>query len=117
VAYGVVEQYTMSVATGATISSHSDLSSRSWDKIYLSIPTMASGTDFFIQGSAHVTQAFRRIAHPIGNNAINLVDEFRIPSGAANNLVPIPNGIRYVKIELSTAMTSTNSEFSLICSD
>ena len=115
--YGIVKRYFNTMTTGSTLTSHFDLSERSWDKIYFSIPTMPSGTDFYVQGAAAQSEPFRRVHHPVINTSSAQSNTFVIGSGTTDRLVLIPNGIRFVKIEQSTAMTDTATIFNLICSD
>ena len=112
---GNVKIFTQTLTTGATLTSALDLQTRPWTNIYLDIPTMASASDFYIQGSAE-NDNYRRIMHPVINGQSD-PNTFIIGSAAANKIVPIPNGVRFIKIELSTALTSNSLEFRLICSD
>ncbi len=115
--YGVVRPYFSTMTTGATLTSHFDLSERAWDKIYLNVPTMTSGTDLYVQGAALQAGPFRRVHHPVINTSSAQSNTFVIGSLTTNRLVLIPNGIRFIKIEQSEAMTSTANTFYLICSD
>ena len=115
--YGVVKVFTGTMTTGATLTSHYDLSERAWTIIYLDIPSMASGSDFYIQGAATDSSTFRRIHHPVINAATFDSNTFVVGSSVANRLVLIPTGLRFIKVEQSTAMTDTASVFNLICSD
>jgi hypothetical protein len=115
-AHGVVVPYYATLTTGSTLTSFLDISTRSWDKVYLQVPSMASGSDFYIQGSIdRVT--YSRIMHPILNSTIAFANTFTISSLSTNRIVLIPNGIRYIKIEASTALTNSAVQFNLICSD
>ena len=115
--YGVVRGYIGTMATGATLTSSFNLSERSWTIVYIDIPSMASGTDIYIQGAASSGGPFRRIHHPVLNAATFESNTFVIGSSCTNRLVLIPTGLRFLKIEQSTAMTDTASVFNLICSD
>jgi len=115
--YGVVKTYQSTMTSGLTLTSAFDLSSRAWSSIYFDIPSMASGTDFYIQGAAALTGTYRRVKHPFINAPYVETNTFVIGSLCTNRLVLIPTGLRYLKIEQSTAMTDTASTFNLICSD
>ena len=115
--YGVSKTYQVTMTSGATLTSALDLSSRSWTTIYFEIPSMASGTDFYIRGAASLQGTYRIVKHPILNAPFFDINTFVIGSLCTDRLVLIPTGLRYVKIEQSTAMTDTVSTFNLICSD
>lgn len=114
--HGPVSQFSISIASGVTLTSSISLGTRAWKTVYVSIPTMVSGSDFFIQGSGD-DSTYRRIIHPIVNSSSVQANTFIIGSGATNKIVPIPNGFAFIKVELSTAMTDTTSTFKIICSD
>lgn len=113
--HGLNTVYYKTMTSGTTTSSGFDLG-RAFQNVYLEIPTMASGTDFYIQGSSDGT-TFRRLMHPAANSSSVQVHTFVIGSAATNRMVPIPNAFRYFRVELSTAMTDTVSVFKIICGD
>lgn len=57
--YGAISVFTATMASGGTLSNGFDLG-RSWNRVYLRVPTMNSGADIFIQGSAD-NSSFSRI--------------------------------------------------------
>lgn len=109
------QKYGVTVASGVTLSSGIDLS-RAYAKLSLEVPTMASGTDVYLQVSSD-NSTFRRLYHaPVAGTTTP--PALVIPSSVTNCIVPVSvAGVRYVKIELSTAMTATSAQFNLIASD
>lgn len=171
--YGPTSKFSKSIASGVTLTGGFDLA-RSWKYVYLEVPTMASGTDFYIQGSSdnstfrrvqfvgdstakhsqslasaatltgaydlgegaknpHVliptlatgtsilvhgsldNSAFRKVTLPVPNTAtIQNPTDFSIGTMTVSRLVPIPEGFRYVKLELATGVTDATSTFEII---
>lgn len=103
------------LASGVTLSSSYDFGG-SFRNVYLEIPTMASGSDFYVQGSSDGA-AFKRVMHPVVNTSSIQIQTFVIGSAATGKMVPVPAGFRYMKVELSTALTDTTSTFNFICGE
>jgi len=113
--HGPLSVYTATMATNTTLTSSADLS-RAWKTVYLQVPTMTSGTQLHIQASDTLAGTYRRVYHPPINSSTVGVNAFAIASSATNCLVPIPNGLRYIKVE-ATAVVSFDCAFKIICSD
>ena len=110
---GVNQVFYKTLASGATSSSGYDFG-RAFQNVYLEIPSMASGSDFYIQGSSDGT-TFRRVMHPPVASSSIQVQTFVIGSAATGRIVQVPAGFRYMKVEVSTALTDTVSTFNFIC--
>ena len=115
-AHGAESVFTKTMTSGATLTLAYNLQ-RTWEKVYLDIPTMVSGTDFYIQACGTEDGTFRRVMHPAINDSAVTLNTFIVGSAATNRIVPIPNGFQYIKVETSTAMTDTTTVFRVICSD
>lgn len=110
--YGPSAVYTISMASGLTLTSAISFC-RAWGQLHIDIPTMNSGTDIYFQGSVDGTN-FRRIYHlpTIANAAPG---PFYLNSSVTNCQVDLDHRIYpYLKIELSTAMTATPVTFRVL---
>lgn len=111
--HGLVTVYTKTMSSGGTLTSAYDLG-RCFTKIYLEVPTMASG-DLFIHGSSDGT-TFRRIMRE-QLNTTTVHSTFSIGSAITQRMVPVPPGFRYYKVENTSGATDVVTVFNLICSD
>jgi hypothetical protein len=109
--YGPAISFNYELTSGATLGSALDLG-RAWEKVYLKVPTMASG-DLFIHGSEDSSSTFKRVCVDNLNTSTAQID-FKIPSSVTNRIVPIPNYFRYIKIESSSGCTDVTSVFKVI---
>ena len=113
--YNPAPAFTVGIASGLTLSSQVDLG-RGWDHITLEVPTMASGCDIFVQGSNSNSGTFRRFYHRIAEGTDNPT-AMNLNSSVTNCLIQLEFvNTRYVKVELSTAMTATSASFAFVCS-
>ena len=113
--YGPASAFEVNIESGATLSTAIDLG-QGWDHITVEIPTMASGTDIFFQAANQNDGTFRRFHHRI-TNGNDTPGPMSIDSSITNCFVPLEFvQYRYLKIELSTAMTATSATFHLVCS-
>lgn len=115
-AHGVVRVYQATMTSGATLSSAIDLSPRTWNTVYLQVPTMASG-DLYIQASPSATGTFNRVMHMRESTGTATIHTFVIGSSASQRMIPIPTGIQFMKIENSSGATDVVTTFNIICSD
>jgi hypothetical protein len=116
--YGPFASFKVTMATFTTLTSEVDLG-RGWKTVYLSIPTMTSQTQLYIQGAdanSATAGVYNRVLFPLANSASPTANTFLIPSNVTSTLVPIPNGLRYLKVE-ATAICSFGVTFKVICSD
>ncbi len=115
--HGARSVFTMSMASDTTLSSGIDLA-RAWNRVYLQIPSMVSGTDICLQGAYSAAASYMRVMANVVNTATIAANTFTIQSGFSNRIIPIPvEGIQYIKIEYTTATTATSQIFRIICSD
>jgi hypothetical protein len=115
--YSPASSFETTIASGATLSDAVDLG-QGWDHISVEIPTMASGTDIYFQAANENSGngVYRRFHHRITNSNDTPV-AMSVDSSITNCFVPLEFvRYRYLKIELSTAMTATSATFHFICS-
>jgi hypothetical protein len=113
--YGPFAVFTVSMASGGTLSTYADLK-RGWANIFLEIPTMTSNTQYYIQGAFSPTDTFRRIKHVVVQTNSIQTNTFTIHSSVTNGLVPMPAGMICFKVE-TTSTIDNGCTFRLICSD
>jgi hypothetical protein len=113
--YNQTSYFETTVSSGVTLSDSIDLG-RGWGHVSLEIPSMPSGTDIFIQGSTeNGTGVYRRHHHRITNSSDNPTP-MNIDSSITNCFVPLEFvRVRYLKIELGTAMTANAAIFRVVC--
>lgn len=112
--HGAISVYTVGIASNTTLTSGVDLG-RAWRNVYLEIPTMTSGTDVLLKAS-NDSSTFRSV-YSRTNSAAAQANIFTVKSNVTQAIVDIPAGLRYLAVELSTAMTATSAIFRIICSD
>ena len=96
--FGAFTYYAVTMSSGGTSTSALD-AGRSWDKAYIKIPTMTSAGQVFIQAAETASSTFVRIYQPTINSSTVGTNVFTILSGVTQALVPIPNGLRFYKVE------------------
>jgi len=109
---GLHKPYTsvLELTSGATLTSSANLG-RTYRRVYLEVPTMASG-DLYIHASIDGTN-FKRVTEADPNQGT----DFIIASAVTNRIVPIPAGFQYYKIENSSGATDTTTVFNIVGSD
>lgn len=110
---GPFSAYSTTIASGATASAALDLQF-GWGATYLVVPSMTSNTQIHIQSSDVATGTYRRVKHPSINSSTVTTNDFAIASSATNCVVPIPAGLRFVKIE-TTATVDSGQAFKVLC--
>jgi hypothetical protein len=110
---GVFQVFYKTMVSGGTSTSGYDFG-RAFQKVYLEIPSLTSGTDFYLQASSDGS-TFRRLMQPVVNTSSVQVQTFVIGSAATNRIVEVPAGHRYMKVEVTTALTDTVNVFKFIC--
>jgi hypothetical protein len=114
-AYNQVPYFSVTMASGVTLSDAIDLG-RGYTRLSLSIPTMTSGTDIFIKACETYGGTYKRFRNRISTGTADPAAMY-ITSSVTQCFVPLEYvNARFIKIELSTAMTATAATFSLICS-
>lgn len=112
---GAQVYFTASMASGASATSEIDLG-HSWHQVWVSIPSMASGSDVYFLGTTQSGGTYKRMYHAptIG---VATSTPIYVTSGVTNCIVAMPNlHMRYIKVQLSTATTDTPYTFQVICS-
>lgn len=114
--HGAHAAYSAPIASFSTSSAEVDLG-RSWQINYLVVPSMTSQSQVHLQASDISGGIFRRVTMPIYNSTAAAAPTlFTVVSGVTGQIVPMPNGLRYVKVE-TTAIVSFTANFRIICSD
>lgn len=111
--FGPITVYSVSTVSAAATITSSFTIPVGCQQAYLEIPTMTSGTDFFLQGSTDGTN-FRRIMTCSPTSSAVYLNTFTIASAGTNRISPIPLAAPYMKVELSTAQV-TASTYKIIC--
>jgi hypothetical protein len=111
--HGAITRYTVTMASGATLTPVADLS-RGWTRVYLD-PTGAA-SEVRIQAAGASGDTYRQVYQPSVNSSTAAANIFKIPSSVSGGLIEIPPGLRYVKVETTAAVTNGN-QFILVCSD
>jgi hypothetical protein len=102
--------YEVSMTSGATLSDGADLGAV-YERLYLEVPTMASGS-LYIQASSD-DSTFRRMTQVDPNQATDFV----INSAVTQRIVRIPTGFQYYKVESTSGATDTTTLFNFIGSN
>lgn len=104
--------FTISMASGGTLTSALDLQGN-WTNVYLQIPPITN-TVFAIKASDSATGTFARVKHPAINSSTLTANDYLIASTATNCVVPIPVGLRFVKVETEIAVAD-GATFKVLC--
>lgn len=110
-----ISVFTVSMASGGTLTTYIDLGG-SWENCYLQVPSMISNTQHHIQTATDYDQIYRRVKHPAINSLTVGTNDFAITSSATNCVIPMPNGLRFIKIE-TTATVDSGETYKIICAD
>ena len=101
-----VASFDATVSSFSTSSSSIDLGVEMMDNVFLEVPSMASNTAVFIQGSGDGS-TFRRVKHHSTTGGSD--NDFTVISSITNSMIPIPNGLRYLKLETDVVISFTAS--------
>lgn len=113
-AYNQGSAFATTLVSGVTLSDAIDLG-RGWTHISVEIPTMTSGTDIFFQGASTLGGTYRRCRHGLTASLDNPA-AINIDSSVTQCFVPLDAiRLRYLKVELSTAMIATAATFKVVC--
>lgn len=113
--HGAYAAYSKSVASGATSTSAIDLQ-KAWNNVYLAIQSMTSNSQLHIQASDSETGTFRRVTHPLINSSTVALNTLTILSSVTSAIVPLPTGLRFMKIE-QTATADSGQAYTILCGD
>lgn len=111
--YMPVKVFPVTMTSGALSSTVADVT-YAWGRVFLEVPTMASG-DLFIMASSD-NSTFRRVMREQGNTA-TVHMSFTILSAVSQRMVPIPAGFRYYKVESTSGCTDVVTTLNFICTD
>jgi hypothetical protein len=116
-AQGDFKRVAATMATATTLTSHIDLG-KTYQHVYLDVPTMATATAIYIHASEALGGSYRKLTHAPINSATAAVNDYEILTAAASNrMIPIPNGHRFLKIEIKTAVSNNATAFNVVCGD
>lgn len=106
--------YSVTMASGATLSSELDLGGWGWYKVNVDVTGAAS--EVRIQAAATREGTYRQVYHPPINSSTVGHNIYKIPSASSGGFAEIPAGFQFIKIE-TTAAVSNGATFTVICSD
>ena len=95
--------YINTLVSAATSTPAIDLA-HSWDRVFLEMPTFASGGTHYVQAQATSDGTFRRVytIDPIAGDH-NVVE---IQPGLSQVMLPIPSGFQYYKVENTSGVAN-----------
>jgi hypothetical protein len=106
--------FAKTMSSGGTLTGEIDLSN-AWGSVYLEIPTLTSSPgDMYIKAAATTGGTFRRVRHPSINSSTVTTNLFTIASACTNCIVPVPNGLRFLKVETDNTVAD-GCVFRVIC--
>lgn len=111
--FGPIKVFSQTVATGCTGNTITavDLGG-AFQRVFLEIPTMSTGTTVYVKGSADNT-TFRRVQHEL--TTASTCYDFAINTINTNCFVRVPVFTNYVKVELKTAVSNESMTFKWHC--
>jgi hypothetical protein len=109
-AYGT-RYFAVTMTSGALSSTVADLGG-AYQKLYLAVPTMASGS-LYLRASADNSTYFR-VMHDVVNSSAAQIHTFTIDSACTQRLVPIPFVSRYMKVESTSGATDVVTTFQIV---
>jgi len=109
---GAVKPFSTTVATATTYSTAIDLGG-GYKNAMLGIPTMASATDIRMVCANTLTGTYRPVYLEPTAAASSVV--LNIASTVTNCFVPINISAQFVKVEFTSATTSSSHVFDIIC--
>ena len=116
-AYGPIQKLAVqTMASGQTYSTIITMPQKSYSKYFLEIPTFASGADVYLQASTDGTN-FRYVRGAVTAITQAVPVKFSIGSTVSQAFVEIPGHFPWLKIEISTFVTDTVTNFKIICID
>jgi hypothetical protein len=115
--HGVFRAYSFTMAAQA--GSASVNLGRSFQRVYLQIPSMASTTGLDVYASPDGTQTYYQIGKEVPNTTTVQSWSFTVAASAAANgrLVQIPAGLQFYKIVASDSAPSGAQGFQVLCAD
>lgn len=101
--HGAKTVYTQTLTSGGTLTSAIDLG-RAWNSVYLEITSIPSNSQIHIQAAETLAGTYRRVYHPSINSSTVTTNVFAVSSAVTNAIVPIPGGLRFMKVETTMAI-------------
>ena len=95
----------------ASLTSAVDIGEKQYNSAYLEIPTMTSNSALNVLAAATLDGTYRQVYHPAINTSTAEANAFQIAS-SVSGLIPIPNGLQYLKIQ-ATASVSFSASFKI----
>lgn len=99
---------TTTVVSNTTFSSAVDLG-QNWTSAYLVIKSMVSNSQLNLRAATTLAGTYRRVGYPSVGTSTVAVNDWAIPSSTTNAIVPIPRGLRFIKIEQTMTAADGNS--------
>jgi hypothetical protein len=109
----VVFTKTITSGTG-TFTSQINLT-RAFSSVYLEVPTFSTNTEVYINAASTDGGTFNRVYHAVINSSTASCHVFVIQTGVVG-FVPIPNGFKYLKVEVGSVVDD-GASFNVVCSD
>ncbi len=113
--HGAQSTFPATMASGGTLSAEVKLG-RSWQNMFLVIPSMTSNSEIRIQVCDVSGGTYRQLMHPSINSSTVATNIYKIASSVTSVAVPIPAGYQYMKVE-TTATVDGGQTFKVICGD
>lgn len=101
--YSTIQTVTM--VSGESLSSAIDLG-RVYPSVYLEIASTPSNSEHQVRAAASLGGTFNTVYHPAINSSTVSNNIYKIGSGITAAIVPIPGGLRFLKIYATAAMTN-----------
>lgn len=108
--------YRKTMASNTTLTPLFDIEGP-WDQVWLDKPTFATNTAVFLHAAIASGATYTRIAYPDVQTATVQTNDWAIQSGVSARMVPLPTGLRYVKVEFGSAVTDTTFPIDIYCID
>lgn len=113
--HGAYTIYPVILASNTTLTPAVDLS-RAWGSAFLHIPSGTSNTQYWVHAAPTLAGAYCRISQaPINSSTVG-INDFTIHTAATGRVVPIPNGVRFVKLETSGPV-SNGATYNILVAD
>jgi hypothetical protein len=116
--YGIPQVFTKTISVGGSLTSSYDLG-RAWPSVYLVVPALSTKIitatcNIYVKASSDNAN-FYDVVFPPANSATTAVVTFTLASTISQCIVPIPNALQYMKVQVSNNATAA-VQFDLICS-
>jgi hypothetical protein len=106
--------YSTTIVSFATQSSAVDLG-QNWDSAYLVVQSMTSNSQIHLRASDSLSGTYRRVQYASIATSSVQANDWALSSASTSAIVPIPQGLRYIKVE-TTAVLSASQAFTILVS-